>query len=75
MLKSILHAKTAEALVAAPARLLTTGEEDAGLHWGENGPGSQAQIAGYIPNSELDEQNELTPDFLNWLQQPDLQII
>ncbi|KAJ6188380.1 hypothetical protein N7519_003288 [Penicillium mononematosum] len=74
-LNSILRAKTAEALVAAPARLLTIQEEDAGLHTGENGPCGQAQISGYIPNSELDEQNELTPDFLDWLQQPDLQMI
>lgn len=71
-LKSILRAKTAEALIAAPARLLTIQEEDAGLHAGVNGPCGQAQIPGYISNSELDES---TPDFLDWLQQPDLQMI
>ncbi|KGO57087.1 hypothetical protein PEX2_004420 [Penicillium expansum] len=70
MLKSIIRAKTAEALVAAPARLLTIGEEDAGLQLGGNGPGGQAQIFGYIPNSELDEQNELIPDLSDWLEQP-----
>ncbi|KAJ5835592.1 hypothetical protein N7447_001618 [Penicillium robsamsonii] len=75
MLKSILRAKTAEALVAAPARLLTAGEEDIGLHLGENGPGGQSQISGYIPDSELHEQNELTLDFLDWLQLSPLQII
>ncbi|KAI2686111.1 hypothetical protein CBS147333_4610 [Penicillium roqueforti] len=74
MLKSILRAKTAEALVAAPARLLTIGEEDSGLHSGENGPGGQAQIPGYTPNSEPDERN-LTSDFLDLLQQQNSQII
>ena len=69
LLKSILRAKTAEALVAAPARLLTIGEEDAGLHSGENGPGGQAQIPGYIPNSEL--EGNLTSDFLDWINQQD----
>ncbi|KAJ5383906.1 hypothetical protein N7517_001817 [Penicillium concentricum] len=75
MLKSILRAKTAEALVAAPARLLTIGEDDTGLHSGKDGPGGQAQISGYTPNSALDGHNELAPDFLDWLQQSDLQII
>ncbi|KAJ5452816.1 hypothetical protein N7445_000999 [Penicillium cf. griseofulvum] len=75
MLNSILRAKTAEALVAAPARLLTAGEEDVGRQSGEHGPGPQAPLSEYIPNRELDEQNELTPDFLDWLLQSDLQII
>jgi hypothetical protein len=75
MLNSILRAKTAEALVAAPARLLTVREEDAGLQLGENGLGHQAQMSGYIQNSDLDEQNELAPDFLDWLVKSDLQII
>ncbi|KAJ5513529.1 hypothetical protein N7463_003081 [Penicillium fimorum] len=74
MLKSIIRAKTAEALVAAPARLLTIGEEATTLHLGENILCGQAQISGYIPNGELDEQNELTPDFLDWLQQSGFQI-
>ena len=61
LLKSILRAKTAEALVAAPARLLITGEED--------GPGGQAQIPGSIPNSEL--EGNLTSDFLDRINQQD----
>ncbi|KAJ5164170.1 uncharacterized protein N7500_006000 [Penicillium coprophilum] len=75
MLKSILRGKTAEALVTAPARLLTIGEEDAGLYSGEHGPAEQAHMTGFTTNGEHDEQNELTLDFLDWLQQSDLQII
>ncbi|KGO74746.1 hypothetical protein PITC_083550 [Penicillium italicum] len=54
---------------------VTIREEDAGFQLGGNGVGGQAQMSGYLPNSELDDQNELTSDKLDWPQRQDPQII
>jgi hypothetical protein len=73
MLKSILRAKTAEALVTAPARLLTMETGDVDLNLPRNGS-VPADDMEYIPVGVMIEQKNLSPDNFDWLSQLNQQI-
>jgi hypothetical protein len=73
MLLGILRAKTAEALVTAPARLLTMNERSSGLYGLETETDQRKHLGGYLPY-EVAEQSNLETNSLNFSQQ-ELQMI
>lgn len=72
MLLGILRAKTAEALVTAPARLLTMNERSSGLYGPETETDQRTHLGGYL--SYEAEQRDLETNSLNFSQQ-ELQMI
>jgi hypothetical protein len=67
MLKSILRAKTAEALITAPARLLTMGTGDLDLTLARNRSVSAGSLE-YIPCRGMEEQDDVSSsDNFHWL--------
>lgn len=74
MLLGILRAKTAEALVTAPARLLMTNERSSGLHGLETETNQRTHVGGYLLYEEVIEQSDIEINSLNFSPQ-ELQII
>jgi hypothetical protein len=72
MLKSILRAKTAEALVTAPARLLTVEASVVDLH-SRHEP-VPVVVSENILYGVIDEQNESSTNSFDWLSQLNQQI-
>ncbi|KAJ5991302.1 hypothetical protein N7522_011509 [Penicillium canescens] len=68
MLLGILRAKTAEALVTAPARLLTMNGRSSGLYGLETETDQRTHLGGYLPY-EVAEQSDLETNSLNFSQQ------
>jgi hypothetical protein len=74
MLLGILRAKTAEALVTAPARLLMTNERSSVLHGLETETSQRTHVGGYLLYEGVTEQSDIEINSLNFSQQ-ELQII